>query len=59
MKKLDVRFDTEKVDEKFKYFTSRSNVSKSDIARSALNIGLDKLFTSEEKDRADLIEEFK
>jgi len=44
MKKLDVRFDTGLLDERFAYFVRETLFSKSEIARAAMNIGLTQLF---------------
>jgi len=63
MKKLDVRFDTEKVNEKL--FSIAVDIgdgmecSKSEIVRAALNIGMKNLLVSNPKVRIKLIEDFK
>jgi len=63
MKKLDVRFDTEKVNEKLFDIAiaigDGMECSKSEIVRAALNIGINSLLLSKPKVRINLINENK
>ncbi len=62
MKKLDVRFDTEKVNVALDRVSFNTGKSKSEVARSAMNLGLKDLerYSISMTDKAiELIEEFK
>ena len=63
MKKLDIRFDTEKVNADLDWLGNGLLHNKSEIARAAMNIGIDKLrFYAASKQPAmcsKLVEEFK
>ena len=58
MKKLDIRFDTEKVNKDLIELSSDKHC-RSEVARSAMNIGLESLLVMGDGERSELIEEFK
>ncbi len=59
MKKLDVRFDTEKVNAELDDLIEWTHHNKSEVARAAMNIGLNKLDHCSASRAVELIEEFK